>query len=141
HPPNHQSLSRRPRGPQKRRRRYAAGLGRSHRCRTGFQPVGPPPRLKPTMSNRDSPPGFQGLLSDKPVTVYHRHLPHWRQDGATYFVTFRQHDSLPQEKLDQLEFLRREWFARITACGIGTDPNPTEIWDQVTREVAQRMEQ
>lgn len=27
-------------------------------------------------------------------------LPHWRQDGATYFVTFRLADSLPQEKLN-----------------------------------------
>jgi primosomal protein N' (replication factor Y) len=28
-------------------------------------------------------------------------LPHWRQDGAAYFVTFRLADSLPQTKLNQ----------------------------------------
>jgi hypothetical protein len=39
--------------------------------------------------NRPAPPGFQGLHPDIPVTFYYRHLPHWRQDGATYFVTFR----------------------------------------------------
>ena len=44
--------------------------------------------------NRAAPPGFQGLRTDIPVTVYYRHLPHWRQDGATYFVTFRLADSL-----------------------------------------------
>ncbi|WP_168164279.1 transposase [Pirellula sp. SH-Sr6A] len=26
-------------------------------------------------------------------------LPHWRQDGVTYFVTYRTADSIPQEKL------------------------------------------
>jgi REP element-mobilizing transposase RayT len=32
-------------------------------------------------------------------------LPHWRQEGAIYFVTFHLADSLPQTKL---EWLRRE---------------------------------
>ncbi len=34
--------------------------------------------------------------------IRHRNLPHWRQQGATYFVTFRLNDSLPQAKLAQL---------------------------------------
>src|SRR5258707_12522120 len=45
------------------------------------------------MWNLPPPPGFQGLHPDKPVTAYQRHLPHWRQDGATYFVTFRLADA------------------------------------------------
>ena len=61
------------------------------------------------MWNLPSPPGFQGLHPDKPVTVYQRHLPHWRQDGATYFVTFRLADSLPQSKLDELASLKADW--------------------------------
>src|SRR5262245_6831254 len=61
------------------------------------------------MWNLPPPPGFQGLHPDKPVTMYLRHLPHWRQEGATYFVTFRLHDALPQAKLDELEQVRREW--------------------------------
>jgi putative transposase len=28
--------------------------------------------------------------------IYHRNLPHWRQDGVTYFVTFRLADSIPE---------------------------------------------
>jgi hypothetical protein len=64
------------------------------------------------MWNLPPPPGFQGLDPEKPVKMYVRHLPHWRQDGATYFVTFRLHDSLPQEKLRELEMLRREWELR-----------------------------
>ncbi len=36
---------------------------------------------------------------DKPVTVRWGDLPHWRQDGALYFVTFRLADSLAQARL------------------------------------------
>jgi hypothetical protein len=60
--------------------------------------------------NRDPPPGFQGLREDLPLTRYARHLPHWRQPGATYFVTFRLADSLPKEKLHELDLLRSEWL-------------------------------
>lgn len=28
-------------------------------------------------------------------------LPHWQQQGATYFITFRLADSVPKEKLDR----------------------------------------
>ena len=38
-----------------------------------------------------------------------RRLPHWRQFGATYFVTFRLNDSLPQGKLRELNGIRNEW--------------------------------
>lgn len=34
-------------------------------------------------------------------------LPHWRQEGATYFVTFRLHDSMPREARDRLAELRQ----------------------------------
>jgi putative transposase len=61
------------------------------------------------MWNLSPPPGFQGLDPNKPVTMYMRHLPHWRQDGATYFVTYRLGDSLPQEKLDELRQFKQEW--------------------------------
>src|SRR5213080_653790 len=70
------------------------------------------------MWNLAPPPGFQGLHPDKPITVYQRYLPHWRQDGATYFVTFRLADALPQSKLDELECLlveREEGAAGSTA--------------------------
>lgn len=98
--------------------------------------------------NRPAPPGFQGLRSDLPVTFYHRHLPHWRQEGATYFVTFRLADSLPQSKLHELESLKREFAARH---GIGgTDWQsvlrkkgesiPREAWEAFCQEQMQRIE-
>lgn len=64
------------------------------------------------MWNLPAPPGFRGLRDDGSVTVYHRHLPHWRQDGATYFVTFRAKDSLPAHVLRFLAAQKREWERR-----------------------------
>jgi len=40
----------------------------------------------------------------------HRHLPHWFQEGCTYFVTFRLADSLPQEKLNAWTTERDVWL-------------------------------
>jgi len=37
-------------------------------------------------------------------------LPHWRQVGATYFVTFQTADSLPQDKLEQWTRERTAWL-------------------------------
>jgi REP element-mobilizing transposase RayT len=86
------------------------------------------------MWNLPPPPGFQGLQPDKKLTVYVRHLPHWRQEGATYFVTFRLHDSLPQSKLNELESLRRQWEARHPP------PRTTEQLEELGRESMRRQE-
>lgn len=79
-----------------------------------------------TSWNLSPPPGFQGLDPNKPVTIYQRHLPHWRQEGATYFVTSRLADSLPQSKLQELEIVRKEWRARQdTSTRVGRLANPS----------------
>jgi REP element-mobilizing transposase RayT len=77
------------------------------------------------MWNLPPPPGFQGLHPDKPVTVYQRHLPHWRQEGATYFVTFRLADSLPQTKLDELARLKADWERRHCGTALLSRPGVT----------------
>jgi REP element-mobilizing transposase RayT len=86
------------------------------------------------MWNLPPPPGFQGLHPDKPITVYQRHLPHWRQEGATYFVTFRLADSLPQSKLVELECLKEEWERRYPP------PRAKAVWEELTRQVYERVE-
>lgn len=86
------------------------------------------------MWNLPPPPGFQGLLPEKPVTMYRRHLPHWRQDGAAYFVTFRLHDSLPRAKLAELEAIRKEWAQQ------NQPPHTDEQLDQLTRITVTRIE-
>jgi len=37
-------------------------------------------------------------------------LPHWEQPGASYFVTFRLADSLPQKMLDDWKRKRDAWI-------------------------------
>lgn len=38
---------------------------------------------------------------DEPIANLIGNLPHWRQKGVTYFVTFRSADALPQERVKQ----------------------------------------
>ncbi len=52
---------------------------------------------------------FRPFDPEEPVRTSYRHLPHWEQDGATYFVTFRTADSLPVERLESLEKERELW--------------------------------
>jgi type I restriction enzyme R subunit len=54
---------------------------------------------------------FGGYSPHAPVFVYRRHLPHWRQDGATYFVTFRLADSIPLGLAQRWQEERELWFA------------------------------
>ncbi len=62
--------------------------------------------------NLDPPPDFIGFREDLPLKIYLRNLPHWRQTGATYFVTFRQADSIPVECIKLLQRLREEWMLK-----------------------------
>ncbi len=45
-----------------------------------------------------------------PLDIEKRHLPHWEQEGVTYFVTFRLADSLPSQKLKQWKQEREQWL-------------------------------
>jgi REP element-mobilizing transposase RayT len=46
------------------------------------------------------------------VDVTRRNLPHWKQEGKLYFVTWRLADSLSKEALAQLETDRAVWVRR-----------------------------
>lgn len=48
------------------------------------------------------------------LDVHERNLPHWRQEGKLYFVTWRQADSIPTAKRDEL---RRQREAFIKTYG------------------------
>ncbi|MEO6872950.1 MAG: class I tRNA ligase family protein [Chthoniobacterales bacterium] len=45
------------------------------------------------------------------VEITRRRLPHWQQDGVTYFVTFRLADAIPADKLVGLEEERERWLS------------------------------
>jgi type I restriction enzyme R subunit len=47
---------------------------------------------------------------DAPVANLAGNLPHWRQPGVTYFVTFRLADALPQERLNQWRKELGDWM-------------------------------
>jgi len=51
------------------------------------------------------------------LQVHRGNLPHWRQDGVTYFITTRLADSMPQEKLHGWQQQRDAW---LSAHGIET---------------------
>lgn len=55
-------------------------------------------------------PVFRPFDPGGEVRVYVRNLPHWRQPGATYFVTFRQDDSIPAKVLAQWLDIRQRWY-------------------------------
>ena len=54
---------------------------------------------------------FVGFDEFSDVEVEHRRLPHWEQEGVTYFVTFRLADSLPAEKVRELDDERAHWLS------------------------------
>jgi Rad3-related DNA helicase/REP element-mobilizing transposase RayT len=66
------------------------------------------PRKPPTSPVPVMP--FVPFDPDAPVAKTARHLPHWHQDGCTYFVTFRLADSIPKEKLIQWQVELGEWL-------------------------------
>jgi REP element-mobilizing transposase RayT len=84
--------------------------------------------------NLPAPPGFRGLDVAGTVSKYYRHLPHWRQDGASYFVTLRLADSLPQCKLNELRQIRRQWERAHP------QPRSEEAWERLFRETVCRAE-
>tara|TARA_B110000977_G_scaffold97663_1_gene128589 strand:- start:244 stop:882 length:639 start_codon:yes stop_codon:yes gene_type:complete len=46
------------------------------------------------------------------IKVTKNRLPHWQQDGCTYFITFRLADSLPKRLLDEWKEERRIWLLK-----------------------------
>lgn len=88
----------------------------------------------PTTWNLEPPPGFQGIREDLPICGYERHLPHWRQTGATYFVTSRLADSIPAEKRREIEDLMTEWRRQHAL-----QPNRFPL-EQLARIISEREE-
>jgi len=86
------------------------------------------------MIHFDPPPKFRGLDPNLPVRIYHRNLPHWRQDGATYFVTFRLADSLPQSKLEELNEEKARWEKAYPP------PRSEEQWKSYAQSVTAKTE-
>ena len=76
-------------------------------------------------------PPFVPFDRKQAVRIYLRNLPHWRQDGATYFLTFRLHDSLPAKALGAIKFEEEKWLA---ARGIESNPDRRKNLEKLSRQ-------
>jgi len=70
---------------------------------------------------------FRGLDPQDEIKITSRNLPHWRQPGAAYFVTFRLADAVPATLL-------REWKEELKTW-LKFHPEP---WDARTKHEYQR---
>ncbi len=70
---------------------------------------------------------FRALDLTTDIQTRRRILPHWTQEGCTYFVTFHLADALPQEKLTAWRQERETWLRR--------HPHPWSIADHRTYQL------
>jgi carbamoylphosphate synthase large subunit/REP element-mobilizing transposase RayT len=103
----------------------ARALGRG----TGILPVGPTgvPPAQAGNAAKLSAPQFRPMDLHSEVHQRRRNLPHWEQEGVTYFVTFRLADAVPQDLL-------REWKEELETW-LKFHPEP---WDAATKHDYQR---
>jgi REP-associated tyrosine transposase len=76
-------------------------------------------------------PFFVGFDVDDPWSVpgYRRNLPHWRLEGATYFVTFRLADSIPESVARQWREDRESWLQAHGIDPAWQESDPSRWWD------------
>ncbi len=80
----------------------------------------PPPKRAPSDCSAGVPPAVAGASRPRfgEVTIRNRgRLPHWEKDSATYFITFRLADSLPQSVLERVESERKSIIATAAQLG------------------------
>lgn len=53
---------------------------------------------------------FRFFNPEVPVTVTRGHLPHWDQEDATYFITWRTADSIPKALWEEWQIARATWL-------------------------------
>jgi REP element-mobilizing transposase RayT len=74
-------------------------------------------------------------MNHGPLKIRHRgHLPHWEAPGATYAVTFRLADSLPQAVLDRIRRERNAIPEAAAQMGRELTPQEQERLDELYNE-------
>lgn len=58
------------------------------------------------------------LNPSEPIHITRQNLPHWRQDGTTYFVTSRLADSLPKHVIEPWQAKRSAWLREHQATSL-----------------------
>lgn len=70
------------------------------------------------------PAALVAFSEQRALRSYQRNLPHWRQEGCTYFVTFRLGDSIPSSVRRKWDYEQAVW---LRARGIDYD-GPRGHW-------------
>jgi len=78
---------------------------------------------------------FRGLNACAPIHITQQRLPHWVQEGVTYFVTFRLADAVPVQLQQQWQQEREAWLR------FHPEPWTTEVEDEYRRLFPERMDQ
>jgi type I restriction enzyme R subunit len=73
------------------------------------------------------------------IDIARANLPHWRQDGVTYFITFRLADALPAEKLSEWREEMERWTARHPKPW--TPEQEREYHERFSRHIEQWLDQ
>ncbi len=82
----------------------------------------------------------------QPYQVTFGELPHWEQEGATYFITFRTADSLPSVVIQQWERERDDWLQQHGIDPVNVDwrtalrKQPHELQRNFHRMFATKLE-
>ena len=77
---------------------------------------------------------FKPLNKDAEIHRRRRYLPHWKQSGCTYFVTFRTADSLPQSKLKEMNEQKKIWMS------YHPEPWSEQDWDEYNRRFTEKIQ-
>jgi len=83
---------------------------------------------------------FNPFDKSRPAGIYSRSLPHWQQDGATYFVTFRLADSLPQDVFEQWREGRDRALKEAQLAAKISDTERQELAEKIAGEYGEKLE-
>ncbi len=83
---------------------------------------------------------FNAFESFTPLGGYKRNLPHWRKEGAIYFVTFRLADSIPASVLQKWMEERRAWLTSHGLIGEIPDSEWESRYLDIPEDIRQKFE-
>jgi REP element-mobilizing transposase RayT len=101
-----------------------------------FDSNSPPPDGTPM-----PPTPFTSFDKSRPASICSRALPHWQQEGATYFVTFRLADSLPQDVFRRWRDERDAALREARQAARLADAEKLELAEKIAGEYAEKLEQ
>ncbi|MEI8205688.1 MAG: cobalamin-dependent protein, partial [Kiritimatiellales bacterium] len=81
--------------------------GKRDACDTSSVPQASSPPCLSSVSQASRLPCFNPVQDVRQSR--RKSLPHWTQDGCTYFVTFRLADSIAQSRISEYNALREKW--------------------------------